>query len=146
MQDFKEKDNELAPATSGVQPAEHHAHDAVFGELNDDGPNYRNVGWVGTVILMMKTQIGLGVLSIPSVFNVLGLIPGIICLCILAIITTWSNYIVGIFKLRHPEVYGIDDAGELMFGRFGREVFGTAVCLCEPTHPSPESSAVQFED
>ncbi|KAI8665381.1 hypothetical protein LRP88_04112 [Fusarium phalaenopsidis] len=116
------------------QPAQSHAdetiaHDAVFGEITDKGPNYRNVGWIGTVALMMKTQIGLGVLSIPAVFHSLGLVPGLIALIAIAVITTWSGYVVGTFKLRHPEVYGIDDAGALMFGRAGREVFGIAFCL-----------------
>ncbi|KAH7244546.1 uncharacterized protein BKA55DRAFT_515738 [Fusarium redolens] len=106
-----------------------HAHDAVFGRLTDDGPNYRNVGWVGTAGLMMKTQLGLGILSIPSVFDTLGMIPGLICLCVIAAITTWSDYIVGTFKLRHREVYGIDDAGGLMFGRAGQEIFGFAFGL-----------------
>ncbi|RSL55158.1 hypothetical protein CEP53_007215 [Fusarium sp. AF-6] len=116
------------------QPTQSHAdetiaHDAVFGEITDKGPNYRNVGWIGTVALMMKTQIGLGVLSIPAVFHSLGLVPGVIALIAIAVITTWSGYVVGTFKLRHPEVYGIDDAGALMFGRFGRELFGIAFCL-----------------
>lgn len=88
------------------------------------------VGWVGTVALMMKTQIGLGVLSIPATFDTLGLIPGLICLLAIAGITTWSDHIVGVFKRRHPEVYGIDDAGGLMFGRIGREAFGAAFCVC----------------
>ena len=80
---------------------------------------------------MMKTQIGLGVLSIPAVFDTLGLVPGVICLCAIAAITTWSDYIIGVFKIRHPAVYGIDDAGGLMFGRAGREIFGIAFCLCK---------------
>ncbi|KAF9770301.1 hypothetical protein IL306_012180 [Fusarium sp. DS 682] len=108
-----------------------HAHDAVFGRLTNDGPNYRNVGWIGTAGLMMKTQLGLGILSIPSVFDTLGMIPGLICLCVVAAITTWSDYIVGTFKLRHREVYGIDDAGGLMFGRVGQEIFGFAFGLCK---------------
>ncbi|KAL5603806.1 hypothetical protein FOVSG1_006556 [Fusarium oxysporum f. sp. vasinfectum] len=101
-------------------------HDAVFGEITEDGPNYRNVGWVGTAFLMMKTQIGLGVLSFPSVFDTLGMIPGVILLCTVAGITTWSNYIVGVFKLKHRNVYGVDDAGQLMFGRIGKELFAFA--------------------
>ena len=44
---------------------------------------------MGAAILMMKTQIGLGVLSIPLVFDTLGMIPGIIILVSIAIITTW---------------------------------------------------------
>ncbi|KAI3391201.1 hypothetical protein diail_7779 [Diaporthe ilicicola] len=104
-------------------------HDAVFGEVSEDGPNFKSLGWLGTAALMMKTQIGLGVMSIPTVFDTLGIIPGIICLILIGIITTWSGYVVGVFKRRHPEVYGIDDAGALMFGRIGREFFGAAFCL-----------------
>jgi len=44
---------------------------------------------LGAAILMMKTQIGLGVLSIPLVFDTLGMIPGIVILVSIAIITTW---------------------------------------------------------
>lgn len=85
----------------------------------------------------MKTQIGLGVLSIPAVFDVLGIVPGVICLCTIGAITTWTDYMVGVFKLRHREVYGIDDAGGLMFGRVGREFLGIAFCLCEHFSKSP---------
>ncbi|KAF4447200.1 amino acid transporter [Fusarium austroafricanum] len=104
-------------------------HDAVFGEITEDGPNYRNVGWIGTTALMMKTQIGLGVLSMPLVFDTLGLVPGIILLIVIAGITTWSDWIVGDFKLRHRHVYGIDDVGKMLFGRIGYEVFGAMYAL-----------------
>ncbi|KAG2171104.1 hypothetical protein JADG_010843 [Aureobasidium aubasidani] len=130
---FDEKDGgQLNPTYSRnvgeVENLDPH-HDAVFGDIGEGGPNYRNVGWLGTVALMMKTQIGLGVLSIPAVFDTLGMIPGIICLIIIAIITTWSDYMVGVFKIKHPEVYGIDDVGRLLFGRVGREFFGVAYVL-----------------
>lgn len=82
---------------------------------------------------MMKTQVGLGVLSIPAVFDALGMIPGTICLITVGVITTWSNYVVGVFKLNHRNVYGIDDACGLVFGRIGLEVMGIAFCLCEYT-------------
>jgi hypothetical protein len=88
--------------------------DDVFGEIKEGGPNYRDVsippylyshklnaskvGWAGTSVLMMKTQIGLGVLSIPLNFDVLGMIPGVICLLVIGGITTWSDYQVGVIK------------------------------------------------
>ena len=80
---------------------------------------------------MMKTQIGLGVLSIPIVFGSLGIVPGVVILCAIAGITTWSGYIVGVTKNRYPHIYGLDDTGDLMFGRIGREVFGLAFVLCK---------------
>ncbi len=101
----------------------------VFMEIQNT--NITQVGWKGTTVLMLKTQIGLGVLSIPEVFNVLGLIPGVILLLVIAIMTGWSNYIVGVFKLAHPDVYGIDDVGRKLFGRFGYEFFGITFALCK---------------
>lgn len=79
---------------------------------------------------MMKTQIGLGVLSIPAAFDTLGLIPGIISLLAIGLITLWSGYMVGAFKVRHPETYGIEDVGQKIFGRAGREVLGLGFALC----------------
>ncbi|KAJ5995003.1 hypothetical protein N7481_001980 [Penicillium waksmanii] len=129
LDEKKNFDEPLEPVPTHLGEVQEGAHDAVFGEITGEGPNYRNVGWLGTSVLMMKTQIGLGVLSIPVAFNSLGVIPGVIVLCAIAGITTWSDFIIGTFKLRHREVYGIDDVGELLFGKAGRIVLGTAFCL-----------------
>jgi amino acid permease len=132
MADYKDPeklaydDNGLAPTTTRRRGS---ITDAVFGEITEDGPNYRAVGWKGTAVLMLKTQIGLGVLSIPAVFHSLGLIPGVIVILIIAVMTSWSNYIVGVFKLAHPDVYGIDDVGRKLFGRIGYEIFGITFAL-----------------
>lgn len=82
---------------------------------------------------MMKTQIGLGVLSFPSVFDTLGMIPGVIILLFIGALTTWSNYIVGVFKLRHRHIYGIDDVGMMLFGRIGKEVLAFVFMGCKFT-------------
>lgn len=79
---------------------------------------------------MMKTQIGLGVLAIPSALDTLGMVPGIISLIVVACITTWAAYIIGTFKLQHREVYSIDDAGGIMFGVVGRGILSAGFCLC----------------
>lgn len=84
---------------------------------------------------MTKTQVGLGVLAIPRTFHALGLIPGVFCLIAIGGMTSWSGYIVGTFKLNHPEVYTIDDAGGKMFGRIGREIFAATFMLSK--HFSP---------
>ncbi|KAJ6157900.1 hypothetical protein N7470_005492 [Penicillium chermesinum] len=115
------KEDQLSPVNSLGQAREGQnlTHDAVFGEISEDGPNYRNVGWIVTAALMMKTQIGLGVLSIPIAFESLGIVPGVIILVIIAVITTWSDYMIGVFKLNHPEVYGVGDVGKMIFGQPG---------------------------
>ncbi|KAJ5110229.1 hypothetical protein N7532_002874 [Penicillium argentinense] len=129
MAEYIGLDSGVAEDKSGpVSPAPV-TEDAVFGEITESGLNYQDVGWVGTVALMMKTQFGLGVLSIPQILDSLGNITDIIYLSVIAAITTWSNYVIGTFKLKHPMVYAIDDAGDLIFGRVGREVLGFAVCI-----------------
>jgi hypothetical protein len=37
--------------------------------------------------------------------------------------------VIGKFKLNHPTVYNIDDAGGIMFGPIGREFLATCFCL-----------------
>lgn len=80
---------------------------------------------------MIKSIIGLGVLAIPSVLDNLGLIPGVIALCFVGFVTWWSTRSIGLFKINHPEVYAIDDAGAVLLGKFGREIFGAAFCICK---------------
>lgn len=74
-------------------------YDAVFGDLHEGGPNYRGVrdglqiqpegvslstvdagqlSNLGAMVIMTKTMIGLGILSIPFVFQAVGMIPGIV--------------------------------------------------------------------
>ncbi|KAL4787720.1 transmembrane amino acid transporter protein-domain-containing protein [Aspergillus varians] len=116
---------ELHPTASVIEgTVRHTVVDEVFGEITEEGPNYRALGWKGTVVLMLKTQIGLGILTIPQVFETIGLIPGVICVFVVASMITWANYIVGVFKMRHPGVYGIEDVGRIFLGRFGYEFFG----------------------
>ncbi|WRT70458.1 uncharacterized protein IL334_007456 [Kwoniella shivajii] len=103
--------------------------DAVWGTIDEDGPNYRNLGWIRASVLELKTQIGLGVLGLPAVLDTLGFIPGIIVIVVLAIIITWSDLVVGYFKLKHPEVYTVADAAHIMFGPVGREIIGFAFWL-----------------
>lgn len=68
---------------------------------------------------MCKSNIGLGVLGIPAVFQTMGVVPGIILICFIQMIITWADYVVGTFKLNHPEVYSLADAGKSML-RTGR--------------------------
>lgn len=103
--------------------------DAVFGEAEEGGPNFRSVSWMGAAVLMMKSEMGIGILSIPEAFGTLGLIPGVIVLCAISAITTWSSYVVGVFKLKHPQAYGFADTAEIIFGPIGREIASVAFCL-----------------
>ncbi|GAA5854748.1 hypothetical protein JCM8547_004056 [Rhodosporidiobolus lusitaniae] len=99
--------------------------DEVFGEQGGaETVNYRTVGWISTAVIMIKSQIGIGVLSLPYAFHTLGLVPGILVLLSLFFMTLWCDYYTGVFKEKHPSVYSLSDAGRLMFGKFGEEFVG----------------------
>lgn len=41
----------------------------------------------------------------------------------------YTGYAIGQFKLRHPEIHSMGDAGELLMGPLGREVLGLGQLL-----------------
>lgn len=100
---------------------------------------------MGTVVLMIKTQIGLGVLSIPSAFDALGLIPGVICLLAIGGTITWGNHVVGIFKRNHPDVYSIVDVGYKLGGKFGQEFMSVAFMLCKFLIPVTRNTVLSLQ-
>lgn len=53
-----------------------------------------------------------------------GVGPGLVVVFVIGILTTWTDYIVGTFKLAHPEVYTLADVGQIMGGPILRETLG----------------------
>lgn len=47
----------------------------------------------------------------------------------LGVLATYTGYVIGQFKLRYPFVHSMADAGEILMGRFGRELLGSAQLL-----------------
>ncbi|RAL04879.1 uncharacterized protein BO80DRAFT_431470 [Aspergillus ibericus CBS 121593] len=86
--------------------------------------SFVGVSWQGAAILITKFQIGLGVLSLPSTFHVLGFFPGLLCFVVLALMTGISGYVCGNARLYYPQLHNIGDAAELLFGRGARELIG----------------------
>ncbi|KAE8362681.1 transmembrane amino acid transporter protein-domain-containing protein [Aspergillus caelatus] len=86
--------------------------------------DFCGVSWQGAAILITKFQIGLGALSLPSTFHVLGFFPGILCFIILALITTVAGYMCGNARQYYPHMHSIGDAAELLFGKGARELVG----------------------
>ncbi|GAA5979049.1 hypothetical protein JCM11641_004955 [Rhodosporidiobolus odoratus] len=104
--------------------------DDVFGGQGEGKVQYRTVGWKSTAILMTKAQIGLGVLSLPSTFHTLGLVPGILILLVVAVFTTWTDYVIsGPFKRKHPQCYSVADVGQVLWGPIGREIISVIYML-----------------
>jgi amino acid permease len=78
---------------------------------------------------MVAETISLGILSLPAAVAGLGLVPALIILIGLGLIACYTGFVIGQFKLRHPHISSMADAGEVLMGGFGRELFGTGQLL-----------------
>ncbi|KAM0097278.1 hypothetical protein ACP6JE_008195 [Aspergillus fumigatus] len=47
----------------------------------------------------------------------------------LGLMSTYTGYTIGQFKWAYPHIHSMGDAGEVIMGRFGRELFGTGQLL-----------------
>ncbi|KAI4152247.1 MAG: hypothetical protein LQ340_003040 [Diploschistes diacapsis] len=101
---------------------------------------------------MIAETISLGILSLPSVLAAIGIVPyaplilaspsptppfcptltsrsGLILIIGLGLVATYTGYVIGQFKLAHPFIHNMADAGFVLLGRPGREIFGAAQLL-----------------
>jgi amino acid permease len=90
---------------------------------------YKTLSWQLVAVLMIAEIVSNGMLSLPSSLAVVGIVPGVILIVFLGVFATYTSYLLVQFKLRHPEVHSMGDAGYILFGPFGRELlaFGTVV-------------------
>ncbi|KAH0543616.1 hypothetical protein FGG08_002054 [Glutinoglossum americanum] len=89
-----------------------------FGRLRTDEPRIDYI--------MIAETISLGILSLPSALATIGLVPGIILIIGLGMAATYTGYVIGQFKACYPHVHNMADAGEVLLGATGREIFGIA--------------------
>ena len=47
----------------------------------------------------------------------------------LGIVALYTGYTIGQFRERYPHIHNLADAGEILLGRFGRELFGLGQIL-----------------
>jgi amino acid permease len=68
-------------------------------------------------------------LALPYSIAAVGLVPGIIIIIFLGIFATYTSWLLIEFKLRHPEVHNMGDAGQILFGPIGREVLAAGTII-----------------
>ncbi|EMC98585.1 hypothetical protein BAUCODRAFT_65599 [Baudoinia panamericana UAMH 10762] len=116
------------PAQSSGRPARYDDAD-VFGHEEGHDIKYKTLSWQLVAILMIAEIVSNGMLSLPSSLAVVGIVPGLIIIVFLGVFATYTSWLLVRFKLRHPEVHNMGDAGYILMGPFGRELlaFGTVV-------------------
>lgn len=87
------------------------------------------MSWQLVAVLMIAEIVSNGMLSLPSSLAVVGIVPGLVLIVFLGVFATYTSWLLVKFKLRHPEVHNMGDAGLILFGPIGREIlaFGTVV-------------------
>lgn len=95
---------------------------------------------------MIAENVSVGILSLPSAVATLGMVPYVfsdgfetlwltllnsaaIMILFVSALSWYTGYVIGQFKLRHPEVHSMGDAGEILMGPFGRELLGLGQLL-----------------
>lgn len=96
---------------------------------------------------MIAENVSVGILSLPSAVATLGMVPYVLILeyipfpsltmfisaaimiLFISALSWYTGYAIGQFKLRHPHIHSMGDAGELLMGRVGREVLGIGQLL-----------------
>lgn len=78
---------------------------------------------------MVAETVSLGVLSLPAAVAGLGLAPAIVILLALGVMASYTGYVIGQFKWQYPHISSMADAGEVLMGRFGRELLFTGQML-----------------
>lgn len=94
----------------------------------------RALSFLGTVVadkhsLMIAEIVSNGMLSLPAALAVVGIVPGIILIVFLGVFALFTSLILVDFKMRHPEVHNMGDAGMIMGGPVLREVLSAGTVI-----------------
>ncbi|EJD42599.1 transmembrane amino acid transporter [Auricularia subglabra TFB-10046 SS5] len=101
----------------------------VFGDEDGHQIHYKTLSWHFVAMLMIAEIVSNGMLSLPSVLAVVGVIPGVILIVFLGVFAFFTAKLLVDFKLNHPDVHNMGDAGFIIFGRIGREVLSAGTVL-----------------
>ncbi|KAF1837329.1 hypothetical protein BDW02DRAFT_595651 [Decorospora gaudefroyi] len=84
---------------------------------NATGENYRTLGRWRACVILITIEVGIGILSLPSALQTLGLIPGIIAILGFGGLTTYCGFILLQFYQRYPMVTNLVDCALYVGGK-----------------------------
>ena len=78
---------------------------------------------------MIAEIVSNGMLSLPAALAVVGIVPGIILIAFLGIFALYTSLVLVDFKLRHPQVHNMGDAGLILGGPILREILAAGTVI-----------------
>jgi amino acid permease len=81
------------------------------------GKQFRVLGKWRTGIVLIHTEVGIGILALPSVLQRLGLIPGLLAILGVGILSTYTAYVLLLYWQAHRHIDNLPDALRVLGGR-----------------------------
>ncbi|KAF5127271.1 N amino acid transport system protein [Metarhizium anisopliae] len=84
--------------------------------FSEGGKNYRTMGRWDTALVLASNQVGLGILSLPKILDVLGIVPAVITIIGLGVVSWYTAYELLQFYRKHPHVVNMADMARVIGG------------------------------
>ncbi|KAI0670063.1 transmembrane amino acid transporter protein-domain-containing protein [Trametes maxima] len=114
----KDVDFELKPSSV----TEKNAAEDVFGDEADHEIQYKTLSWQFVAAIMIAEIVSNGMLTLPNAMAVVGIVPSLVLTIFLGVFALYTAKLLIDFKMNHPEVHNMGDAGYIIFGPIGREI------------------------
>ncbi|KAJ3557436.1 hypothetical protein NP233_g11742 [Leucocoprinus birnbaumii] len=101
----------------------------VFEENPDHDIHYKTLSWQFVSLLMIAEIVSNGMLSLPSALAVVGIVPAVVLIVFLGVFGLFTAKLLIDFKLNHPNVHSMGDAGMIMGGPFFRELLSAGTVI-----------------
>ncbi|KAF7319975.1 Amino acid transporter [Mycena kentingensis (nom. inval.)] len=101
----------------------------VFEETEGQDFKYKTLSWQFVSFLMIAEIVSNGMLSLPSSLAVVGIVPAVILIVFFGIFALYTAKLLIDFKLNHPSVHNMGDAGYIMGGPILREVLSAGTII-----------------
>ncbi|TFK40967.1 transmembrane amino acid transporter protein-domain-containing protein [Crucibulum laeve] len=101
----------------------------VFVERSDHDFHYKTLSWQFVSLLMIAEIVSNGMLSLPSALAVVGIAPAVILIIFLGVFGLFTAKLLVDFKLNHPGVHNMGDAGYIIGGPIAREILALGTII-----------------
>ncbi|KAH9944526.1 amino acid transporter [Epithele typhae] len=101
----------------------------VFEDDPDHEIRYKTLSWQLVSALMIAEIVSNGMLTLPNAMAAVGIVPSLVLTIFLGVFALHTAKLLIDFKLNHPEVHNMGDAGMIIFGPLGREVLSAGTII-----------------
>ncbi|KAF8213340.1 transmembrane amino acid transporter protein-domain-containing protein [Mycena galopus ATCC 62051] len=101
----------------------------VFEEQPNHDFHYKTLSWQFVSLLMIAEIVSNGMLSLPSALAVVGIVPAVILIVFFGVFALYTAKLLIDFKLNHPGVHNMGDAGYIIGGPIPREILSIGTII-----------------